>query len=191
MLFRHRLRANIPGLATNCVQCSHRTHARCFRAHFSGSASSTCPACLCHCVLEGGTSGRALSAALHNASSAVPTSTLTRGNARGSITPLSPGKSGTGRMTYASLKTIREQDQTETASALGFNPDGKNRVSNIQGQLLSGGHDGGSGWLGWDATRIGWPGALAGGANASGDGSEDRGRVEGRRRLGPFRSAEG
>ena len=95
-------------------------------------------------------------------------------------------------MTYASLKTIREQDQTETASALGFNPEGRSTVSNIQGQMVTGGHEGGSGWLGWDAARIGWPGALAGGAGAAGgaDGGEDRGRVEGRRRLGPFRSAE-
>lgn len=77
-------------------------------------------------------------------------------------------------MTYATLKTIREQDQSpeHKTSALGLSPEG-------------GGEDGEGGgrWLTWDPAKIGWH-------SNSGGGEEQRGR-DNRRRLGPFRMTSG
>ncbi|RXK42257.1 hypothetical protein M231_00617 [Tremella mesenterica] len=51
-------RLPIKGLSTGCGICTHRTHASCFRLHFSTDTSSTptCPACTCNCLSRRGTS---------------------------------------------------------------------------------------------------------------------------------------
>ena len=123
--------------------CNHRTHAKCFRTHFA--SSTRCPSCLCRCALEGGISGSHLTFV----PPAPPTTTLTRGFSRPSITPPSAGS--TGRMTYASLKTIREQDTANEAGALGFSPQGSEEVKSPTVST----EGGVGGWLGWDP-RFAW-----------------------------------
>ena len=167
------------GLAATCASCAHRSHAKCFRAHFSANTSVTCPSCLCQCAAEGGTTGRTIVFPTP-ASSVVPTSGLSKNTARGTVIPLAPpGAAETKRMTYASLRPIREHDvPVESPSVLGFSPDGR---PGLVGPTGSG--DSSGGWLTWDPAKIGWPGA---GSGSSGDNPEDRGR-QGKRRLGGFR----
>ena len=140
----------IIGLAATCTLCAHRSHAKCF---ILSSVRTSCPSCMCHCVQDGGVTGPSL--LLPMPAPLAPPPTITRGFARGSISPLSPERAV--KQSHAPLKTIRENEHAaNVADALGF---------------LSDTHDGSgnSGWLPWDPARLGWG---AGGHDEQGEGEQ-------------------
>ena len=134
------------GLSTGCALCSHRTHHQCFKKHFTASSgSTTCPGCMCKCVADGGVTMSSVTVQ----PVIQPVATFSRGSNRPSINPLSANPSS--RMTYASLKTIREHDSPADASALGLSPD-NDLATPKSADVIP---EQSSGWLGWEP-RIHW-----------------------------------
>ena len=171
------------GLAATCAQCSHRTHSKCYRAHFAGTTNLTCPACLCHCALDGGLTSNKISLP---SSSSRAGATVEMGSNYADDLGLLPyqqpvsvsgttassvmgggigGGIGSGRMTYASLMSIQEQDahnssqsqnSSGVSSALGLH---STSTSHSAAASVSGAEEteaeGGGGWLGWEG-RLNW-----------------------------------
>ncbi|WVF70087.1 hypothetical protein IAT40_004874 [Kwoniella sp. CBS 6097] len=123
-------RIPIKGLSMGCSICAHRLHAKCFQAYFLSPLTppTTCPSCTCSCLAHRGLSTPYYTVPL----SPKPSPSVTRGFARGNITPVSPpsagigtGPGGTetggsgarGRVTYASLAKLGSIKE-----GLGINP---------------------------------------------------------------------
>ncbi|WVQ97798.1 hypothetical protein IAU59_004913 [Kwoniella sp. CBS 9459] len=123
-------RIPIKGLSMGCSICAHRLHAKCFQAYFYSPAAPprTCPSCTCSCLAHRGVSTPYYTIPL----SSKPSPSVTRGFARGNITPVSPppagngfgssdghnnGGGGRGRVTYASLAKLGSIKE-----GLGINP---------------------------------------------------------------------
>ncbi|KAK8846765.1 hypothetical protein IAR55_005853 [Kwoniella newhampshirensis] len=123
-------RLPIKGLSMGCATCTHKLHAKCFQSYFLSPITTplTCPACPCSCLAHKGISTPYFAFNL----SPKQSPSVTRGFARGSITPVAlPPEEGSGvkgRVTYASLAklgAIKENlGSSAGVGALGLNPDG-------------------------------------------------------------------
>nr|ACZ81474.1 CND01460 [Kwoniella heveanensis] len=126
-------RIPIKGLSMGCSICAHRLHAKCFQAYFLSPLTppTTCSSCTCSCLAHRGLSTPYYTIPI----SLKPSPSVTRGFARGNITPVSPpsagigfgsggvdngssaGGGGRGRVTYASLAKLGSIKE-----GLGINP---------------------------------------------------------------------
>lgn len=182
------------GIATTCVMCTHRTHAKCFKIHFGASGSPTCPSCSCTCVKNGGVTGHLLPIPQNAAGMSSPVKPeVTKGLARGNNTL--PLAGGTGRMTYATLKTIRESslgDQGDAMVGLGLSPEGTKQTHTGSSEDSSAGGSGmASGWLTWDPARLPWAGSGTGGNAGSETAGMDSEGDEAVKQAGRGKGAEG
>ncbi|WWC87209.1 uncharacterized protein L201_002096 [Kwoniella dendrophila CBS 6074] len=111
-------RLPIKGLSMGCSICAHKLHSKCFQRYFLSPVTTpmTCPACVCSCL-----SHKGISTPYYTITTNIkPSPAITKGFARGSITPVSPpsisntnnhspehgGGGVRNRVTYASLAKL-------------------------------------------------------------------------------------
>ena len=107
------------------------------------AGKTPCPGCLCECVANQGIRVASFSFAPVNN----PSPTHTRSFSRPTINPLNVQPSN--RITYASLKTIRENDTSADTSALGLSP------KDVPPRSAGAAPETSSGWLAWES-RLHW-----------------------------------
>ncbi|WWC67663.1 uncharacterized protein I206_101574 [Kwoniella pini CBS 10737] len=104
-------RLPIKGLSMGCSICAHKLHSKCFQRYFYDDIKTpiTCPACTCSCLSHKGIS-TPFYTITNITNTTKPSPAITRGFARGSITPVSSTtvneNSTRGRITYASLAKL-------------------------------------------------------------------------------------
>ncbi|WWC59175.1 uncharacterized protein I303_101724 [Kwoniella dejecticola CBS 10117] len=130
-------RLPIKGLSMGCSTCAHKLHSKCFQRYFLSTITTpmTCPACSCSCLAHKGISTPFYT--INITANTKPSPAVTRGFARGSLTPASPnsastdsaaavgGGGGRGRITYASLAklgSIREGLGISTMNTHHYSP---------------------------------------------------------------------